>query len=678
MNETPSRPPEGTTTKAVKDKSCPYCHQAFTSSSLGRHLDLYIREKNPKPPDGVHDVEAIRKLRQNITRRQPKGSASRRVSSAAVGTPTTASRRSPASGDAGRSVTRSPNSSKGDLQAGAASGSQYPFKHRWEDTGVINDLALRDGVARGEAEGKAAAQQLPRREPSQRSAARQMLKQQLEMRQQVQDAEDRSRAAELALRELLGSLRAAKRQIDIGSTPFDFDPFSLDFPALTLQCLDPPPTLFASTQHPTSTSWSILPPGHAQLEALYTYFREEFRRWKIACAAATTALSEELTYPPPLDAVSADPMAEVRKAEKSAEQMEKHVYDHLEATYAIWDALAQDQREQLWRLELARGVGRRRREVDKLKEGQHLLRQEVAVLKSQIEQLSRLQQPREFKIAPPPTLYIDEKFLTHLQEEAMRNGKHLVGLSLSDRGSDLNTLVSSVIDRWKSVIVSARSAASGLQAQRTLSPGAAGPSPRGSTCDKSTPNKQDGLQMPQQSSICRDRPRPQQLSTACTHGPSYPVSATSPNTASMPTLPETPAVPSTTPSINIHADDDEDEEMSDRDAELAGEPQPNQNARGDAEGNPSDADADADADADMDDNPGGYTEFQAQPLQRQQQLHPVVPVPAPSQQAGQLGVARTRAQLGGGKRSNTDDGTSGHVVTDQIPESVRGRMPSWA
>lgn len=207
MNETPSRPPEGTTTKAVKDKSCPYCHQAFTSSSLGRHLDLYIREKNPKPPDGVHDVEAIRKLRQNITRRQPKGSASRRASSAVVGTPTTASRRSPASGDAGRSVTRSPNSSKGDLQAGV---SQYPFRHRWEDTGVINDLPLRDSVARGEAEGKVAAQQLPRREPSQRSAARQLLKQQLEMRQQIQEAEDRSRAAELALRELLGSLRAAK------------------------------------------------------------------------------------------------------------------------------------------------------------------------------------------------------------------------------------------------------------------------------------------------------------------------------------------------------------------------------------------------------------------------------------------------------------------------------------
>lgn len=32
-------------TKAPKDRSCPFCNQAFTSSSLGRHLDLYIKPK---------------------------------------------------------------------------------------------------------------------------------------------------------------------------------------------------------------------------------------------------------------------------------------------------------------------------------------------------------------------------------------------------------------------------------------------------------------------------------------------------------------------------------------------------------------------------------------------------------------------------------------------------------
>ncbi|KAF5016070.1 hypothetical protein F66182_12366, partial [Fusarium sp. NRRL 66182] len=52
---------KGTT---AKDKECQYCHQAFTSSSLGRHLDQYLFKKKP---DGIHDVEEIRRIRSSIT-----------------------------------------------------------------------------------------------------------------------------------------------------------------------------------------------------------------------------------------------------------------------------------------------------------------------------------------------------------------------------------------------------------------------------------------------------------------------------------------------------------------------------------------------------------------------------------------------------------------------------------
>ena len=54
-------------TVAVKDRACEWCNQLFTSSSLGRHYDSFI--KKAKEPDGVHDVDEIRKLRENITRR---------------------------------------------------------------------------------------------------------------------------------------------------------------------------------------------------------------------------------------------------------------------------------------------------------------------------------------------------------------------------------------------------------------------------------------------------------------------------------------------------------------------------------------------------------------------------------------------------------------------------------
>lgn len=93
-------------TKAPKDKNCPYCGQAFTSSSLGRHLDLYIKSKNPKAPDGIHNVDEIRRIRGSITRRQPRGSARRDAS--AVGGSQSGSKRSPAASDTDSVSAQSP------------------------------------------------------------------------------------------------------------------------------------------------------------------------------------------------------------------------------------------------------------------------------------------------------------------------------------------------------------------------------------------------------------------------------------------------------------------------------------------------------------------------------------------------------------------------------------------
>ncbi|KAG0158228.1 hypothetical protein PDIDSM_5741 [Penicillium digitatum] len=56
---------------ASKDRKCQYCQQAFTSSSLGRHLDQFLFKKKP---DGIHDVEEIRRIRSGITRRQARTS----------------------------------------------------------------------------------------------------------------------------------------------------------------------------------------------------------------------------------------------------------------------------------------------------------------------------------------------------------------------------------------------------------------------------------------------------------------------------------------------------------------------------------------------------------------------------------------------------------------------------
>lgn len=221
---------------APKDKTCPFCAQPFTSSSLGRHLDLYIREKNPKPADGVHDVTAIRKLRCGITRRQPRGSLGREGS----GTPGASAgggKRSPET-DAGN---KSPSiqadgtpSGSGQCAAVTARTGNYGQSTmmklnsaNWTATGVINDISAATGNG-NERHGQAQTTQTPsqtwgskdgrdapggadnggRRTSSMNKHS--LAKQGFEQKQKMIEALDTARAAELALMEVLGSIRAAK------------------------------------------------------------------------------------------------------------------------------------------------------------------------------------------------------------------------------------------------------------------------------------------------------------------------------------------------------------------------------------------------------------------------------------------------------------------------------------
>lgn len=193
---------------APKDKSCPYCHQAFTSSSLGRHLDLYVKEKNPKAPDGIHDVDAIRKLRGSITRRHPRNSmGGRKEQSTPAGTPKAVSRKDSATES---EPATSPKIPKDGQYAVDSTLSKFPFTPRWEATGVINDIPSKSTEGSGSWDGEAS-QEGSKRPAAQRAVSRQaMQKAQLDAKQKLADAMDTARAAELALREVLSSWRAAK------------------------------------------------------------------------------------------------------------------------------------------------------------------------------------------------------------------------------------------------------------------------------------------------------------------------------------------------------------------------------------------------------------------------------------------------------------------------------------
>jgi hypothetical protein len=201
---TPQSSNENSGPKIAKDRACPFCNQAFTSSSLGRHLDLYIKPKNPKPPDGVHNVDEIRRMRGNITRRQSRISSVKRDSS----TPAPQSLSAASSTGANATVRQI-------LESTAATHTVTPSptdpverfeekmgvrfnKPGWESTGVMNNLPPR--LERLE----------PRPDVRRDLPKHHMLKSDMEQRKKIAEELENGRAAELALQEVLGSVRDAR------------------------------------------------------------------------------------------------------------------------------------------------------------------------------------------------------------------------------------------------------------------------------------------------------------------------------------------------------------------------------------------------------------------------------------------------------------------------------------
>lgn len=168
--------------KAPKDKNCPFCGQAFTSSSLGRHLDLYIRAKNPKPPDGVHIVDEIRKIRGGITRRQAKGSLKKDGS-----TPAPGKKHSIGGGEDSSALVDSPEADDDglDVDKSRQSFKDVHWGHPSRALGTKTPEVRRD-------------------------MSRQLQKADLDQRHRMSDEAETAKATEMALRELLKSVREAK------------------------------------------------------------------------------------------------------------------------------------------------------------------------------------------------------------------------------------------------------------------------------------------------------------------------------------------------------------------------------------------------------------------------------------------------------------------------------------
>ncbi|KAK2865374.1 hypothetical protein FQN49_003635 [Arthroderma sp. PD_2] len=367
---------------AVKNKQCPYCNQTFTSSSLGRHLDQYLYKKKP---DGVHNVEEIRQLRSGITRRTARGGTkqgSPEVTSASASAAATTSMAGP-----------DPHSvAPLQLNPSVPGGKGYRLfinQPTWHSTGVINDIPNSSPVSQLRIPSTSL-------EKSNRLTS--------------SGSTETTKALELALREVLDSVKAAASSHTPSLSPFDFDLQSQTFPALCLQALPHPPSLFSTHPFPSPNSLPIEPPTVNQREIVQQALRAQIHQWKYEQLAAVNS---------PVQAPSAS-MSDAGAVEKLAYQHEEITLRHLELSLQHWTELPLVSQRELWHLEIMRAFAREAEKRKKIEDQLHRTQQEANQLRAQVEKLASCQWPREFAIFPPNLLPISADVVRELDRHDSR------------------------------------------------------------------------------------------------------------------------------------------------------------------------------------------------------------------------------------------------------------------
>ncbi|KAB8252014.1 amidase signature domain-containing protein [Aspergillus flavus] len=351
---------------AVKDRKCQYCHQAFTSSSLGRHLDQFLFKKKP---DGVHDVEEIRRIRSGITRRQARTSSGKRDTPERI---IGKGQLDPYASDSG---------------AKPRDGVRMMFNTpTWHATGVINDIPNPSQSHDVSSTSRFSASQTRAPKPLPDYASRGA----------SANNPDTMRALELALREVLDNIKAATSRMRPRLSPFDFDIQSQTFPSLCLQLLPPPPSLFATSPFPSPSSFPLQPPGVEHVEIIRQALRAKIDQWQ-SDQLSTDSMSNSQSGRPSIG-LDANMIA------RSAQQHEDISLRHLELAFKHWASLPSDTRRDAWQLEITRAFAREMEKRKSLDDQLARVQQEANQLRAQVERLGSCQWPREFALFPPDTL----------------------------------------------------------------------------------------------------------------------------------------------------------------------------------------------------------------------------------------------------------------------------------
>ena len=360
-------------TPTGKDKECPYCHQRFTSSSLGRHLDQFLSKKKP---DGVHDVDEIKRSRAGITRRTARG---KKGDQQDRDNQATSSHASPSSAVPTKQDVVSP--SHADTSSRDTTSHDVRFNRLgWQATGVITDQLSNNTVAS------------PTTAPVNGQVAGTKRSFSIYASDAPAASNDNTRALELSLREVLDAVNNATKRIEASPQPFPFDMTSLSFPAIVLALLPTPATLNQSAPFSTNATIPFKPPGFEQLETVRGKIRSVLDQWKWDALAHVQRSSMR-------NGISVGQEAE--RLHQTAQLKIGESLLHLDNAFQAFMSQPPEQQYQLWTIEILRAY---KIEQDKVKiadEKIARISQEADQLQQQIDHLSRCQWPREMALWPP-------------------------------------------------------------------------------------------------------------------------------------------------------------------------------------------------------------------------------------------------------------------------------------
>lgn len=414
--------------QSSKDKECQYCHQKFTSSSLGRHLDQFISKKKP---DGIHNVDEIRKLRAGITRRTARGSRKPGAHSEHDEPSSQSHEPSPVSQ---QPVSVTPFVET--LNRGIPGQNDLRFNRmNWQATGVITDPpTVKSGNLTTTS--PSAAHALP---PNNNIAGTKRSFSTYATDLNPTSSGETTRALELSLREVLDAVRSATKKASPLPTPYSFDFTAQTFPSLCLLLLPAPSTLFKPSPFAVPNSVSISAPSLEQHQALHERIPREIDKWR------WDTLSHSQRNPVPGGLTIAE---QAEFLTHSAQSWTNDSLAHLDMAYRNYTNQTLESRQELWNIELLRAY---KGEKDKLKEANERIEritQEVNQLQQQVDYLSRCQWPREMALWPPERSGIDESLRKELRAINLLSNQDLSHNAESNLPEEAATSDPSRGDRW--------------------------------------------------------------------------------------------------------------------------------------------------------------------------------------------------------------------------------------